>query len=392
MPEKLSVWSFGVPVYLPSLLFGIGQGAAAPIIPLSVREHGGSVAVASIVVAVLGIGRILGNLPAGHLVLRIGERRAMILAAGVAAAALGACIAATSLWVLALGVGITGMTAAVFGLARHAYLTEAVPYGLRARAMSALGGTQRIGLFVGPFLGAALTHSLGTDGGYWIHLGAAVVAAGTLLVLPDVVAGQPTHDGGPRPSTIGMIRQHLPVLRTLGVGAVLIGAVRASRQVVIPLWADHIGLDPATISVIFGVAGAVDMLLFYPAGWIMDRFGRSWVVVPSMTILGLAHVALPLATTTASLTVVAIVMGLGNGIGSGTIMTIGSDVSPDANRAVFLGAWRLCGDIGNGVGPLVLGAISTLAALGPAAIAMGGVAGISAVAMARWIPRYSGQR
>lgn len=390
MPEKLSVWSFGAPVYLPSLLFGIGQGAAAPVIPLSVREHGGSVALASLVVAVLGVGRVIGNLPAGVLVLRIGERRAMILAAGVAAAALGVCIAATSLWVLAVAVGVTGMTTAVFGLARHAYLTEAVPYRLRARAMSALGGTHRIGLFVGPFLGAALAHTTGTDGGYWVHLGAALVAGITVLVLPDVAHEQPTHHDQPRPSTYRTIRQHLPVLRTLGMGAVLIGAVRASRQVVIPLWADHIGLDPATISVIFGIAGAVDMLLFYPAGWIMDRIGRSWVVVPSMTILGLAHVILPFATTTASLTAVAIVMGVGNGIGSGTIMTLGSDVSPETNRAVFLGAWRLCSDFGNGVGPLFLGAVSTLTALGPAAIAMGGIAGVGALAMARWIPKYGG--
>ncbi|MEK8227717.1 hypothetical protein NKG05_18850 [Oerskovia sp. M15] len=37
---------------------------------------------------------------------------------------------------------------------------------------------------------------------------------------------------------------------------------------------------------IFGLSGAVDMLLFYPAGKIMDRMGRLWVAVPCMVVLG----------------------------------------------------------------------------------------------------------
>ena len=78
----------------------------------------------------------------------------------------------------------------------------------------------------------------------------------------------------------------------------LAGIIRASRQVVIPLWGSHIGLDPAVISVIFGLSGAVDMLLFYPAGMLMDRAGRNWVAVPSMLMLGIAHFLLPLTSTT----------------------------------------------------------------------------------------------
>ena len=52
---------------------------------------------------------------------------------------------------------------------------------------------------------------------------------------------------------------------TLGVGILLLSALRASRQVVIPLWADHLGMDPAQASVIYGLSGAIDMLVFYPA-------------------------------------------------------------------------------------------------------------------------------
>lgn len=385
----VSLWSIGPSVYLPSLLFGIGQGAIAPVVALSARELGASVAMASLVVAVMGVGRIAGDLPAGMLAVRIGEHRAMLLATLVAFTALVLCVAATTVWMLAIGIVLTGVAASVWGLARHAYLTEAIPYALRARALSTLGGTQRIGMFIGPFVGAAVMRWVGTDGGYWVHIVAAVLAAGLLMLLPRL----PSHAASePRKldSTAQVMRRHLPVLRTLGMGALLVDATRASRQVVIPLWAESIGLDPAATSLIFGLSGAVDMLLFYPAGMAMDRIGRRWVVVSSMVVLGVAHLFLPLAQTAGTLTAVALVMGLGNGMGSGTLMTIGSDLSPAASRATFLGAWRLCADLGHGVGPVVISTVAAATALAPAVLTMGAVAGLAAVVMGYWIPRFSG--
>jgi hypothetical protein len=75
-------------------------------------------------------------------------------------------------------------------------------------------------------------------------------------------------------------------------------------------------------------------------------------------------------------------------MGSGLIMTIGADVSPNASRATFLGAWRLFADVGNGVGSLAVAAMTSLTALGPAIVAMGGVAWLGAASMWWWIPKY----
>jgi MFS family permease len=330
-------------VYLPALLYGIGQGAIAPVVALSATHLGASVAVAGLVVAAAGLGQVIGDIPAGALTNRIGERRAMLGATVFVSLALLACLLVPTVWGLAIAIGCTGLAGAVWGLARQAYLSEAVPIELRARALSTLGGVQRIGSFIGPFLGAAAMKFLGTDGAYWVHFVCAVLACAVLVSLPDVESVRRTR--GSRPvaaqSTWVVIRDHLPVLRTLGVGALLVGAIRASRQVVIPLWALHIGLGAQTTSIIFGLSGAVDMLLFYPAGSVMDRLGRKWVAVPSMFVLGFAHLLLPLTHSTATLTAVALLMGVGNGLGAGVIMTLGADASPPVGRAQFLGAFRL---------------------------------------------------
>ncbi|HZC25403.1 MAG TPA: MFS transporter [Actinopolymorphaceae bacterium] len=388
MSEQVTLRSIGLRVYLPSVLYGVGQGAIAPVIALSALGLGASAGVASLIVGLAGLGQLVGDLPAGALAGRVGERRAMLAAAGLLAAGLVVCIVATAIWMLGLAICCTGMAGAVWNLARQAYLTEVVPFHLRARALSTLGGVHRIGMFIGPFLGAAAVHIAGTDGPYGLHIIVTAVAAVALMSLPDPGG----RDGGvPLPSTlgtVGMARAHLPVLRTLGMGTVLVGAVRASRQAVIPLWAEHIGLDAATTSLVFGVSGAVDMLLFYPAGKVMDRIGRAFVAVPSMLVLGLAHLLLPFTQTTAALFAVAMIMGVGNGIGSGIIMTLGADLSPSAGRTTFLGAWRLCSDAGASAGPLAIGAVTAVASLAPAVFLMGGLGLVGAWMLGRWIPRH----
>lgn len=401
--------SIGLSVYLPTLLFGLGQGAIAPVIALTARELGASVAVAGLVVAAAGIGELVGNVPAGTLTARIGERRAMLAATGLLAAALVACVVATSVWVLGAAIGATGLAAAAWGLARQAYLTEVVPFHLRARALSTLGGSNRIGAFIGPFLGAGAMSLMGTDGAYWVNLGAAALAAAVLVCLPDsrhrgIQYSGDNHSGSqqsdsPRPAgggaghtTVGVIRDHAPVLRTLGFAAMLVGAVRVSRLVVIPLWAERVGLDPATTSLVFGLSGAVDMLLFYPAGQVMDRYGRQWVAVPSMLVLAAAHLLLPLTGGLATLSAVAVLMGIGNGMGSGLIMTIGADLSPARGRPEFLGAWRLCAATGTAAGPLVVSGVTALATLGPAILVMGAGGLAAAWAMGRWVPVHSPHR
>jgi MFS family permease len=388
MSEQVTLRSIGVRFYLPSLLYGIGQGAIAPIVALSALDLGASAGVASVVVALTGMGQLLGDLPAGALAGRIGERRAMLASAVLLVAGLAVCIVATSVWMLGFAILCTGLAGAVWHLARQAYLTEVVPFHLRARALSTLGGVHRIGMFVGPFLGAWAVHMAGLDGPFGLHIVAVLVAVVAVVSLPDPggrEGGVPLASGL---STLGMARAHLPVLRTLGLGTVLVGAVRASRQAVIPLWAEHIGLDAATTSLIFGAAGAVDMLLFYPAGKVMDRVGRAFVAVPSMLVLGLAHLLLPLTHSAASMFAVAMVMGVGNGIGSGIIMTLGADLSPSAGRTTFLGAWRLCSDVGSGTGPLLIGAVTSLASLAPAVLLMGGLGLLGAWLLGRWIPRH----
>jgi MFS family permease len=377
-------------VFLPALVFETGYGALAPMIALSARALGASTAMAGLILALEGVGQILADVPAGALAARLGDRKAMLIAAAVAVVTLLGCATATTLWQLGLCVAATGSTNAVFTLARQSYLTEVMPTALRARALSTLGGMSRVGAFIGPFIGAVVVHGRPVRDVYWLAMACTAVAALVVLVVPDVAEPAPTRRGPDAPASVrDVVARHRRVFLTLGVAVCLVGAVRATRQTVLPLWAEHLGENPSTTSVVFGIAGLVDTLTFYPSGKVMDRYGRLWIAVPSMAVLGLTQGLLPLTHGLVSLTVIAMLMGLGNGIGSGILMTLGADVAPPATRAQFLGGWRLCADSGSAAGPLVVSAVAALGSLAAGISTMGGVGLIAALALLRWVPRYS---
>jgi MFS family permease len=165
--------------------------------------------------------------------------------------------------------------------------------------------------------------------------------------------------------------------------------VRAARQTVLPLWGDHLGLGPGQTSLVFGIASAVDMALFYPAGKVMDRYGRLAVALPSMLILGGAMMAIPLTHGVVTLTVVAMIMSFGNGIGSGIMMTLGADTAPADARTQFLAVWRLFSDSGNAAGPVVVSVVALFSTLAAGIVAIGSVGLLAAVALGIWVPRWS---
>ncbi|HYN28765.1 MAG TPA: MFS transporter [Dermatophilaceae bacterium] len=394
--EPFSLRRIAVPAFGPSALASVGAGATLPVVVLGARDLGASVSVAALVFVVSGLAELVVALPAGGLVARIGERGALVGAALLEAAAGLLAWSASGLLAYFAAMVLFGATSAVFLLARLAYLTDHAPVHLRARAMSTLGGVHRIGLFVGPFLGAAVVAVWGTRSAFLVATAASLAAAAVAWRTVELGgAAAPGASGGPPrpgPSTLEVVRRHRHVLLTVGLGVTVISVARASRVVLLPLWAEHVGLSPAQTSLVFGVAGGVEMLLFYPAGSVMDRFGRVWVAVPSVLVLGVGLLVLPLTSALAGLGAVAVVMGIGNGLSSGIVMTLGADAAPVEGRTRFLGVWRLLSLLGNNGGPLVVSAVAGFVGLAAASLSTGALVVAGAAWLARWLPGQDPRR
>ena len=137
---------------------------------------------------------------------------------------------------------------------------------------------------------------------------------------------------------------------------------------------------------------ALEVLLFYPAGSLMDRWGRVVVALPTALLLGVGLVVLPWTSSVAGVTAVALLTSVGNGLGSGIVMTLGADAAPVRGRAQFLSAWRLLSLVGGNGAPLVLAALSATVGLGPAILVVGVVTLLGGGWLLRWLPEYDPRR
>ena len=412
-------------IYGPTLLFALGEGAIIPLIPIIAAQLSGDVATAALVASALVVGQLCGNIPAGWAVARIGERLTMVFAGTLSLGGVLGMVFAPQLGVFAASVFLIGFCAAAFGLARHSFMTTRVPFAFRARSLSLLGGTFRLGMFVGPFVAAGLLALVGDEHAAIWFFGGCLVATVLLVLLgpdperavaapaggsdptaarADAAARRPweTEDSGepvtgaiPGVERIGVLRtmwRFRRVLARLGLAAASLSAVRSARQVVLPLWGVSIGLDAQTIALVVGVSGAIDFALFYASGQVMDRFGRLWAALPAMLLMGAGFVALAFTHDLISapmwFTMFAAVLGVGNGLSSGILLTLGADVAPPADPAPFLGSWRTLTDAGGAVAPLLVAGITAVSSLSLATGAVGIIAFLGAAAFVRWVPRF----
>lgn len=401
--------SIVLPAYLPTLLFSLGEGAMIPVIPVVATERGASLALAGLIAAMLMVGELLGDLPAGWLVARIGERAAMIGASALASAGTLLALLVPTTSALGIGVFLLGLATAVFGLARHAFLTSYVPARVRARALSTLAGVFRAGWAIGPFTAAAIIAWTGSSAAvFWVLVASCAAVVVVLLVLPDpekvfgaalraraTSVDRGVDDEGRADGSRGVwhaIVTHRGVLARIGTGVGVLAALRASRTVILPLWAVSIGMAPDAAALVIGIAATIDFALFYVSGHVMDRHGRLWSAIPGLVGLAVGHIALAfthdLPAAVAWFTGVAILLGIANGLSSGVILTVGADLAPAANPAPFLGAYRTIADAGAAAAPLAVAAITSAVSIMVASAAMGVIGLIGAAMLWRWIPRY----
>lgn len=367
-------------VYLPTMLLALGQGALLATLPLYAGELGFGYTMISVISAAAAIGTLVTDVPAGAAIHRIGLRRSMFIGCGLVAAGtfpLSLDLSAESIVSLRI---LAGIGTALWGLSRHSFIATAIPRAGRGKAIATFGGVMRIGVFGGPALGGAIGTVWGLQSSFLLTGIMALAALVTVAVaLPDTESTAPRRHGraGERWALVAAtVKANAMDLTAAGIAQLFAQMIRQGRLLLIPLiGANAAGLSAAQIGLVMTISSVVDMSMFFPAGYLMDKFGRRYATVPSFAVMGLGLMSLPLAYDFTTMVVCGVVIGLGNGLGSGSMMTLGADLAPDGATGEFLGIWRLIGDIGMVVGPLIVGVIAAKLDLDRSAVVLG-IAGL----------------
>ena len=377
-------------VYLPNLTVSFCKGLLLPVLPLYARSFEVSYGLIGLVLAAEGIGTLMSDVPAGMLLRKLGQRKVMIL--GMICTVLGVLglVWARSLAELIACRLVSGMGLALWDISRYAYLAEVVHRGLRGRAIAVWGGIARIGKFFGPALGGVVAAAYGLRAPFLIYavLAAVMLAAVIIWVRGSGPGRAGSRSGKERGGGLrATLKSHRRVLVTAGSGQIFAQMIRAAFPIVVPLYAvDALGLGVREVGLIMSISAALDMCMFYPAGLLMDRFGRKYASVPCFLIQAVGMALIPLSDGFAGLLGATTLIGLGNGIGSGTMMTLGADLAPVHARGEFLGLWRFVGDGGLAASPLIVGSAADLVGLALAPLAVSGMGLTAAFILAVLVP------
>lgn len=380
-----------LPIYLPALLLSTGAGIISPTLPIYIKSFELSYTLTTFVIAV----GVIGNIPAGVLVERIGRKPAMLLGLvmiGVSAIGMGA---ARNIWHLFGAQLVGGVGNALWMLSRHAYMADVIPLAKRGRSIALFGGVNRMGTFAGKFGAIFLGVNLRLP--FFVYTAIAII---TLIICffsipetkPEPKAQSQNAQQPYLKQLLHVSKQHFELLVTAGIGQVCVQTLRRGCHIIIPLYAnDVVGLSTRGVRSVEMISSAVDMSMFPVAGFMMDRFGRRYATVPGICIFATGMALMPFTDTFTWLLLAAIVMRFGNGIASGTMMTLGADLAPKEGTGEFLGLWRITGDFGGAAGPVVVGNIADWFGLGFSGFALGGI-GYLAVGIFLWLVPETLQR
>ncbi|GAA1551620.1 MFS transporter [Brevibacterium picturae] len=400
---KPIVW----PVLAPSLLFAVGLGAVLPVMVLGALNLGSSSSFAAAVVGIMGAVSLVATVPAGILVDRLGDFRAMLVATIAAVIVLGGIVAAfvwetpASLVLYTVALMLFAPVSDVWNLARQAVVAEVMPPQDLSKAMTALGGTQRVGNLIGPIVGAGLMLVFPL---WSVFVFSAVVSVAAIVIMALPIAqipgysdrgnppprrssdanssdanssadGPPTADAATDPTLAEALAQKSrkpprPRLKVrwkavilVGISMIALTVARSAQPVVIQLWGVEIGLEESSISLLIAFGSGLELIFMFLGAYIKDHLGRTTTMVACLTIFGAGFVVMVLRPDLVGMIAAAAIMAVGNGLGAGINMTIGADLSPTVGRARFLGIWAIFSNGGKLAGPTVVSLVITIASL-----------------------------
>ena len=381
-PLRPELRRLAVPVYFPWAMTTLGVGVLLPVFPIYLEQSGMRLSLIGLVTASAGIGSALGGLPASSLAERRGTDRLLVVSLLVlagTAAVLGVTDVAVALVIMRVtyGFGLAGVTQS-----RQLFVARSVEIGLRGRVNALIGGMHRLAFVLGPLLGGFVSQHWGANAAF--SLSGGITATGLVwILLPGGRDTRPVTAAADRLRVGPSIWRNRRGLMHAGIGPLLVMSAREGRYVVIPLIGDELALDAAAIGMLVAVGTAADFLLFPVSGWLMDRRGRLASMVPAFSLMTAGLVLLGLADSVAQAVIAGIVMGIGNGLSSGTLITLSTDLAPTGEEGPFLAGFHTLLGAGTFVGPLLVGWAADVYGVGAAALALAATlaAGVAWIAL-----------
>lgn len=344
----------------------LGFGSIVPALPLYAQSFGVSASAIGLAIAIYGLARFVIAVPSGQLADRLGRRPTLALGGLVSALGNVWCAEASTYPEFIVARFIAGAGAGLILTTGQVVLADITTPERRGRTIAVYQGVFIFAVGIGPLPGGFLAEHGGLAAPFLAY-GAASLLAGAVawFAVRETrhLAGAVARHG----SGLGTTFTTQMRVLTGQIGFVLVSMIALMNAVartgglftIIPvLGRARLGLSVAEIGVGLALGTVGGLLVAYPAGMLVDHFGRKAVIVPATLISGASLLLFCVAPSYLWFIIACVVWGIASSIGGAAPASYAADSAPAGMNAAAMSTFRMLGDFGYVVGPLALGLVA----------------------------------
>jgi DHA1 family multidrug resistance protein-like MFS transporter len=360
-------------IYIPAFFVMTGMSIVSPILSIYAKSFDVSYTLATLAISIYAIGRLCTNLPVGVLGDRIGRRPVLLAGALILTVSAFLCAHAGSFWELVLYRLLQGVGSSMWQTMRATMLQDILKPEERGRILGYFQTFVLIGSSAGPTIGGVVAETWGIRAPFYAY-GLGGLAS---FVLSYVLIAEPESSrihmenlfSEAKGYSWDVVRR---LLRNTNFCAACIATFTTFfmrtglRSTLIPLYGDgELNLTTAEIGYAISFSTFTNLFITIPIGYALDRFGRKAILVPSLLASAFVALIFPFTNSFTQLAVACVLLGLSTGGGGQAPLAMASDATMNEPHGLSMGLYRVFGDIGFIIGPLMVGVIADTYGLRP---------------------------
>ena len=346
----------------------LGFGGVMPALPLYAQSFGVSASAIGLAVGVYGLARFVVAAPVGHLADRFGRRPTLALGGVITSLGNLWCALAGNYPEFITARFVAGAGAGLMVTVGQIVLADITTPERRGRTMAIYQGVFIFAAGVGPFPGGLLAQHFGLAAPFAAYAATGVVSTAlawfAVRETRELARARSPHAAGAGPSLAAQIRQ-----LSRQIGFVLVSLVALTNAVartgglfsLIPLLASvRLGISVTAIGAGLALGSVVGLVAVYPAGMLVDHFGRKAVIAPATVISGVSMLLFCVAPSYPWFLAACVAWGVASSVGGAAPAAYAADCAPAGLNATTVSLFRMVSDAGYVMGPVLLGLIADL--------------------------------
>ncbi len=352
LPRNRHFWYF----MLNGAVLGLASTMLGPFLPVFLyKKLGISVGAVSILYFVSGILGTITVLLMGWLVDRVGRRKVFAFGSSSAAIIPAALSKATTFGQVFPIITVSGVMDSASRASQTTIIADQVEESKRSTAYGVSRIVGNSAWIVAPIMGGAILANQGNFQNLFI-ISSLLGLVALILFVALVPESRRTGLERPRLPKIGVLRDR--DLLVLCVASLFTMLFYTQFYSLLPIFATQVkGLNSLEVGILFSISGVTVVALQFPTSRWLEKFPKQTGYILGVVIMAVGITSLALAPSFYWLLGAVVIMTLGENMFFPIAQTFVTEIAPEAERGMYVGAFSLFLNIGGNLSPLLGGTV-----------------------------------